>query len=66
MTPSVLKCVKVARVFCVPVRFVMGEDMYNNWKRRCARLRRARIGAGAQRQAAINSALKRLSTGSMQ
>lgn len=61
-----LEAIKVARVFCVPVQFVLGEDMYNQWRRRTKRLHRAAVNASPERRAAIYAALRRLSTGSMQ
>ena len=64
---TLLQCVQVARIHGIPLKFIMGEDMYDNWRRRCARLRRARITAqragDTARMSAVNAALKRLSTG---
>ena len=64
---TLLTAVQVARVHAIPLKYVTGEEMYDNWRRRCARLRRARITAqragDTARMSAINAALRRLSTG---
>lgn len=51
-----------ARVCHVPLKLIVGEEMYQNWRRRVKRLERARI-TDPGRAAAIDKALRRLATG---
>jgi hypothetical protein len=59
-----------ARVTGTPATSIMGEQMYDNWRRRTGRLLRAhRIASQAgdyDRARAIYRAYRRLSTGSIQ
>jgi len=59
-----------ARVTGTPVRSIMGDEMYDHWRRRVKRLDRAAIAAhtagDTTRYNAIRRALRRLSTGSIQ
>ena len=45
---GLLDTVKVARVFGLPVRFVMGDEMFDHWRTRVKRLERAKIGAAGR------------------
>ena len=50
-----------AKAFDVPLKFVTGVDMYDNWRRRVARLNRARLTATTtERRRALRLARERL------
>jgi hypothetical protein len=62
-----LAALDIAKVFGVPAAMTMGDDMYNNWRRRTGRLLRAhRVASQAgdyNRARVIYRAYRRLSTG---
>lgn len=52
--------VMLSKALDVPLNLIMGEQMYNNWRRRMARLDRADITATPARRRALRLARQRL------